>query len=379
MDKHLHILSLDVPYPPDFGGMYDLYYKLEALQNEGIKIHLHCFQKEREEQTELNKYCIEVFYYQRQTGLSGIDTNLPYIVASRNSETLLQRLLEDDYPILMEGVHCTFLTTDKRFNHRKKFVRLHNVEQHYYQELYNSSSSFFKRIYYRKEAELLKKYESRLAANATAFWTVTPADATFYQNELHAHNVVYLPLFLPNWKTNVTAGMGTYCLYHGNLSVAENEYAACWLLKNVFNKINIPLVIAGKNPSKKLEKLAHKKMHTCLVENPSEKQMQDMIEKAHLNILPSFSKTGIKLKLINALFNGKHCIVNENMLSGTNLDATCHIANSAESIQQLISQIYNQPFTDDEIKLRKTLLNNEFNNEAGAKKIVEWIWGNMNF
>ena len=119
MKKHLHIISLNVPYPADYGGVYDLFYKLPALQHEGVKIHLHCFTKDRTEQSELNKYCEEVFYYQRNTGRTGLSSKLPYIVASRINKDLTQRLLKDNYPVLMEGVHCTAITNDKRFANRK--------------------------------------------------------------------------------------------------------------------------------------------------------------------------------------------------------------------------------------------------------------------
>ena len=36
-----------------------------------------------------------------------------------------------------------------------------------------------------------------------------------------------------------------------------------------------------------------------------------MIAKAQINILPSYTHTGIKIKLVNAIFNGRHCLVNE--------------------------------------------------------------------
>ena len=93
MEKHLHIIALNVPYPADYGGVYDLFYKLPALQNEGVKIHLHCFVKDRDEQPELNKYCEEVFYYKRDLSAKKLFSKLPYIVASRYDEELTQRLL----------------------------------------------------------------------------------------------------------------------------------------------------------------------------------------------------------------------------------------------------------------------------------------------
>ncbi|HCT22512.1 MAG TPA: mannosyltransferase, partial [Chitinophagaceae bacterium] len=84
---------------------------------------------------------------------------------------------------------------------------------------------------------------------------------------------------------------------------------AAWLLKEVFGKLTIPFVVAGKNPSEKLQELAHAQQHTCIVSNPTELEMQDMIRKAHIHVLPSTHTTGIQIKLLNALYNGRHCVV----------------------------------------------------------------------
>jgi hypothetical protein len=100
---------------------------LPALQQAGISIHLHCFDYGRGKQDELLKYCEAVYYYPRNRGHKGISSRLPYIVASRNNRDLLNKLLEDEAPILMHGIHCTFLLNDERFRHRKCWVRLHNT------------------------------------------------------------------------------------------------------------------------------------------------------------------------------------------------------------------------------------------------------------
>ena len=136
----------------------------------------------------------------------------------------------------------------------------------------------------------------------------------------------------------------------------------------------VPFVIAGKNPSEKLQRLAHAHLHTCIVINPSEKEMHDMITKAHINILPSYNNTGIKLKLINALFNGRHAIVNTATVDGSGLEALCHIANDAKTFIQLIKNLEEKPFAKADIDLRKSVLKNMFNNQANAKQQIEWIW-----
>ena len=62
-EKHLHIITHDVPWPADFGGVVDLFFKIKSLSEAGIKIHLHCFVNSRPPQDELNKFCFIITYY----------------------------------------------------------------------------------------------------------------------------------------------------------------------------------------------------------------------------------------------------------------------------------------------------------------------------
>ena len=374
MEKHLHIISLDVPYPANYGGVYDLFYKLPALQQQGVKIHLHCFTKERAEQQALLNYCASVDYYPRNTGHKGLSLQLPYIVSSRTSNELINNLLKDDYPIFMEGVHCTALLQDKRFKQRRKFVRLHNVEHRYYRRLYECAKNPVNKMYYLWESRNLQKYEQAMVHKATAFWTVTQQDTAYFREQLHCNTVDYLPLFLPPWKVAEQEGFGTYCLYHGDLGVEANARAAEWLLDHVFSKTDIPFVIAGKNPSEALVHKAHAKMHTCLVADPSEAEMQDMIAKAQLHILPSFNDTGIQIKLLNVLYNGRHCLVNETMVAGNGLAPLCHIASGADEFIRYTEQLFLREYTNADVAERSELLGHMFNNAAGAQQMVHWIW-----
>ena len=373
MEKHLHIVCLDVPYPVDYGGVFDLFYKITALDEKGIQIHLHCFEYGRGQQSELEKYCTEVYYYPRKKGHKGISNTLPYIVSSRINDALTARLLKDDYPILMEGIHCSYLLLNPAFSNRRVYLRIHNVEYRYYHQLASSTHNLVKKLYYHHESTLLKKYEKRIA-NKAVLLTVSGTDSVIYRSEFDATSIHDLPVFLPFKEISSPTGVGCFCLYHGNLSVPENEKAACFLLKEVFNDLSIPFVIAGKTPSRKLERLAHQQKNTCLVANPSWNEMQDMISKAQINIIPSFNSTGIKLKLINVLFNGRHCVVNEATVAGSGLEATCHIGLTATAMKNILIQLYHQPFSEEEITLRKNILEPIFNNNRNAEQLITWIW-----
>lgn len=373
MDKHLHIVSMDVPYPTDYGGVVDIFCKVKALWAEGIQIHLHCFEYGRNRQAELDRYCVEVLYYKRSTGVAGFSAFLPYIVNSRKNDDLLNVLLRDDFPILLEGIHCTYLTTDARFNGRKILLRLFNVEYVYYRELSRSSGSIFKKIYFGFESRLLFNYEKKIVTKVFIA-TLAEQDATRYRREFNAKRIGYLPVFLPYAGVTAGEGTGTYCLYHGNLSVAENEKVAVWLLENVLNDLEIAFVIAGKNPSGYLRKVISAYDNACLVANPSQEEMQDLIKKAQINILPSFNSTGAKLKLLNALFNGRHCIVNEAAIAETGLSKACHVGSTSVDMKKIVVELYPAPFSKEEIHLRKGLLEGTYNNSTNARTLIQWIW-----
>ncbi|WP_288072600.1 glycosyltransferase [Hydrotalea sp.] len=376
MEKHLHIIDFTVPYPVTHGGLFDLFYKLPALQQQDVQIHLHCFLYNNMQQDILKQFCNTVHYYPRLTGHQALSMQLPYIVSSRVNEDLLQALLQNDYPILMEGVHSTYLLKDKRFNARKKFVRIHNIEHLYYRDLANASHSYLKKMYYLRESRLLKKYEASIVNEANAFWGVTHQDVNFFREQFHCTTIDYLPVYLPDtWVVKTLSAMGSYCLYQGDLSVSINEQAVLWLLKNVFSKIKIPFVIAGKNPSQLLQSKIYQYTHCCLVSNPTEKEMQDMIAKAHIHVIYAESDAGIKLKLLNALFNGRHCVANAVSIKGSELETLCHIASDADSFCQAIANLFNAPFRADCTVMRKAVLEKMFNNTKNAQQQVQWIWG----
>ncbi len=373
-DKHLHIVCYDVPYPVDYGGVFDLYYKIKTLSEAGVKIHLHCFEYGRGRQPELEKYCVEVNYYERLSAFKSISTTLPYIVCSRANVQLLANLKMDNYPILMEGMHCTYFVHSGDLPRERCFVRLPNVEYNYYSKLAETTSSLPKKLYYQRESKLLYNYEKGLADKAD-FWTISQKDCDVFQYELGYQKIDNLPLYLPDYNPVWKGEKGGFCLYHGNLAVDENEYAATWLLEEVFSKVKIPLVIAGKNPSKKLEKLSHAQLHTCIVSNPSDKELEDLIRKAQVNILPSFNNTGVKLKLINALYNGRHCLLNASAVEGSGLDDCCTIANTCSNMQKEVERLYELPYSYYNFEHRMKMLDSIFNNDRNAKQMIGWIFG----
>jgi hypothetical protein len=152
------------------------------------------------------------------------------------------------------------------------------------------------------------------------------------------------------------------------MQVSENEASATWLIKNIFSKIKIPFMVAGSGISKKLKGLALIYPHVTVVDNPTMEAIDSLIEKAHIHLLPSLNNTGVKLKLLHALFSGKFCITNQAGIEGIKVKNSVFIANTSEEYIKVISLLMNKTFTKDDIEERKPLLQ-LYNNVLNAKKL----------
>ena len=121
MDKKgLHIIAFDNPQPPDYGGAIDVFYKIKFLAAQQIDIILHIWQyNERTQVDELRKYCKEIYFYPRDMRWYKHLSRHPFIVRSRRSKHLENRLLEDDFPILVEGIHGLDILRNSALRKRK--------------------------------------------------------------------------------------------------------------------------------------------------------------------------------------------------------------------------------------------------------------------
>jgi len=338
----------------------------------GVKVHLHAYQYGRKESKVLSDYCHEVKYYRRKIFRNPFSNKKPYIVVSRNSTELIDSLLKDNHPILFEGLHSTYYLADKRLKDRFKIVRMHNIEHDYYEHLYKAEKNYAKKSFFKLEASRLKKYESVLK-HADLIAAISSNDYKYLSNKYA--NTFYWPPFHTNEEMSAMPGRGDFVLYHGNLGVAENHKAAKYLINNVFSSSDKPFVIAGSNPSYELRTLVQKFDNIKLYSDISTERIEQLIRSAHINVLHTAQATGIKLKLINALYQGRHCLVNSKMVDNTGLESLCYVANNATSYRNQIDDLWAKDFDSEEMEQREELLLSAFNNRNNMELFVLALQG----
>ena len=256
-ERKIHIVSFDVPYPPNYGGVMDVFHKIKELKSKGVSVILHCFSYGREKQQVLNEICEKVYYYPRQKNFLHFFSSLPFIVRSRINSDLKENLLKDNYPVLFEGLHTCYLLADKDFEKRKKIFRESNIEHEYYRKLAVSERNWLKKFFFIIESIKLKRFEEVLS-KADLMLIVSETETIYFKNKFPKSDVNYFPSFHGNKKVESAKGKGDYVLFHGKLSVPENEHAAIQLISMVFAKLKIKVIIAGMNPSAKLIRLVNR-------------------------------------------------------------------------------------------------------------------------
>ncbi|RYZ30047.1 MAG: glycosyltransferase [Chitinophagaceae bacterium] len=367
MSQILHIVCLDAPSPPDYGGAIDMHYKVKALAETGKKIILHYFDYNAKRGTDgLEKFCTAIYSYQRKPIYRSLLLSQPFIVQSRINENLIKRLNQDNEPILLEGLHCSgiipFLNDPKRV-----VLRMHNEEGSYYHYLAQSEPSFLKKKYLIQESKFLKRYQHKLDKQIKLA-CLSQFDMEAFNTDDQFQNLHFLPCFIPWQQLTNKEGSGDYCLYHGNMSVSENEEAALWLLKNVFSRVEVPLIIAGKRVSNRLVKIALQHKNVSIINNPTVVQLDELIQNAQINVLPSMNNTGVKLKLLNALLNGRYCITNINGVKGAGINAGLFVEDDPAEWITLIEKTFHQTFTPNEMLSRQEILD-IYDNQKNAIKL----------
>ena len=375
----LNIICFDVPFPADYGGAIEEFYKIKSLHAAGVKIYLHCFvYSGRTKQKELEKYCEQVFYYERKRTLKDFFSGIPFIVKTRMHQQLLHNLLSNNFPILFDGTHTTGFLNHPDLKERKKLVRLHNIEWIYYRVLFDSAYALKEKLFFYYEYKKLRAYDKKLE-HADFLSCLSQTDADYYREKFPDKKISLEYVFHENETVSCLPGNGSYILYHGNLSLLDNYQIIIQLLANELSTCKHQIVIAGKNPDKTLVEFVKNRPTVNLVPNPSAAEMDELILNAHICLAVAKNSSGVKLKLINSLFKARFVVSDEQAIHGCGLEELCFIPQDELEFPVLIDKLMQQTFTGADIQQRKNELLFKYDNKLNALKILNAIFNHYNY
>ncbi len=366
MSKSLQIVSFDVPYPANYGGVIDVFYKLKALKKLDVDITLHTFEYGRGEQNLLEQFCSKVYYYPRNSFRNSFFCLKPFIVKTRENKLLISRLKKIGGVILYEGLHTTAPLLNTEMYSFKNIVRAHNIEHHYYKGLFKSEHNYINKIFFAIEAIKLKYYEQNLN-KANHILSISPSEQVYFKTKFGPKSL-YIPVFTDT-EFSTLSEENQIVLWHGDLRVSDNVKSVLFAI-NVVRNTSFKLVIASSRKNKKVTDACKGLQNVTLDELLEPEALNNLLAKAKVNLLFTYQATGVKLKLLNALTKSRFVLTNDLMVKNTGLEDACVVANSKTKVRETLGRLMNQEFTEFNRLERKNLLKN-FDTRYNAQKIID--------
>ncbi|MEG1573633.1 MAG: hypothetical protein RR341_00950, partial [Bacteroidales bacterium] len=132
-------------------------------------------------------------------------------------------------------------------------------------------------------------------------------------------------------------------------------------------------IIAGGNPPQELYEVVRDLPNVKLVSNPSTTKMSQLITEAGANVLITFQSTGIKLKLLNALYKGGFCIVNDKMTESTRVVDLCLVTHSDKDLVEAIKVTLSKVFCEEDESKRREMLIKYYDNDENIKILTSLL------
>ena len=349
-----------------YGGVVDVYFKVAALHAIGCEIHLHCFvTDDRLPSPELKAVAKAVHFYRVSRNPFLAFSRLPFSVASRNHPQLEKNIAAVDAPILFDGLKTAMLASRNRFSDRKRILRLHNIEQDYFAGVAQSETSFVKRLLFSLESWKYKRFEPVISRFDRVASLSKHEDA--HVNAMFG-NSEYVPVFHGNKQVAPLEGFGQYALYHGDLRTSDNVRSALFLASVFADIPDVELVIASGTRNPELDRALSAARNVRFVAFSNFEELQEMFGRAHINISWSFQQSGTKLKLVNALFNGRHSIINANITDDQILSGLCTLAHDRGNLREAVVNHMMRPYDDHQ--RRSEVLSSHLDDKANALRLV---------
>ena len=367
--KPIHIISFDNPFPPNYGGVIDVFYKIKSLHQLGFEIYLHCFYDDRSEVSEeLKAIAKTVFLYKKNRNPLFLFSSIPLSVTSRFHKDLIQNINSIEAPILFEGLQTTMILNKIKLGNRKLFLRLHNLESNFYAGMSKNETSFLKKMLYYLESKKYTSYQNKIVDFDCVF---TLSKMEFEYVKTKTEKVCYIPVFHGNETFNSSSEFGNYVFYHGDLRLPDNKKAVSYLIR-LFQKIpDYKLIIASSNGKEFVEKQFHEAKNVAFITIENEVHLAALLANAHINVMLSFQQAGTKLKIVNSLFKSRFCLINDNMVDDERIVSLCEIANSEKEFIEKINLLKSQPFNQN--KERESVLLEVYNDLDNAKKLESFL------
>jgi len=223
-------------------------------------------------------------------------------------------------------------------------LRQHNVEHKIWETLAQDEKSLFKKAYLNLLTRRLKEFEISQLNKFDALTTVTLNDANDFRKLGCTKPIYSSPTGIDISRLKVDdSNLELNTLFHiGSMEWMPNQQAILWFVKNVWNNISeklpeLKFYIAGRGMPDSFKQLQDKNM----IINGEVDDAVKFIQSKQMMIVPLFSGSGIRIKILEAMALGKAIISTSLGAQGIEIEDGKHliIADTSEQFIEAISKL----------------------------------------
>ncbi|PLX00723.1 MAG: hypothetical protein C0594_15345 [Marinilabiliales bacterium] len=394
-------LCVKSPYPPNDGGAIAMLRMIEGFKKNGhditvlymkTKKHPYSFEEAPKNILELAKYIpVEVPAEISATAAlkNLLFSKLPYnaerFISNKFKLQLTDILQNNKFDIVqIEGLYAApYIETIRQLSRSIIAFRAHNIEHEIWDRLVTNEKNPLKKYYKKIIASRLRKFEESFINTYDFLVPISPRDANMFSIKGNHKPVMVCPTGIEPNKYNIRHTQKKASLFHlGSLDWEPNLEGLLWFINKVFPLIidkfpNTEFHIAGRNAPKSFIHSIQKK---GIVFHGEIDDAQKFINDHSIMIVPLFSGSGMRIKIIEGMAMGKPIVTSSVGAEGIpcSSEENIFIANTVKENLQYISHLLNNEEKIEQIgKNARTFVEKNFNNTVKVKELSEFYIKNL--
>jgi glycosyltransferase involved in cell wall biosynthesis len=310
-----------IPWPLNDGGNIATYNVSRFLHRRGHRVVLASLNtKKHYQDPSVLKEIDEIHTVDIDTTLNipgllkGLVSAQPYNVErfrSKEFADLLARLVtENQFDIIqIEGSYLSlYIDVIRQHTDCPVVLRSHNVEFKIWERLAANTSNPLKRFYLKDLARKIKKFETKWIDACDGIIPIAGQDTEFYRKAGFTGHLQTINggVDLEAFRPTVPPFFSPTISFLGSLEWQPNVQGLHWFLDQVWPKViakhpEAEFHVAGKNPPAELEKLSAPGLHF----HGMVPDAHTFLDAYHIFVVPLFSGGGMRMKIVEAMANGK--------------------------------------------------------------------------
>jgi polysaccharide biosynthesis protein PslH len=356
------------PYPPRDGGSLASYNMIRGLASSGNFVDLLAMNTSKHYSPGgagklnidgLNR--VRDVYIDNSLSFTGLLYNLLFSSLPYNAERFISSKFRDElgemlrtgkYDVVqLEGLYLSPYVKTIRENSDARIVyRAHNIEYLIWESYYHNAGNLFKKLYLGRLKEKIRNFERNFVNEYDLLVAITGEDLRQMNLMGNIKPAIVSPFGMYPGEIvagNIDTRNGVCLQYIGALDWLPNIEALNWFIDRVWVKIrfkypDLKFKVAGRNAGRGVAR----KMKEQGIEFHGEvENSSEFLSEFGIFIVPLFSGSGIRVKIIEALFMKKAIIASSIAVSGIPVENGTNILiadNEDEFIRHIVNMMENR-------------------------------------